>query len=100
MCRFTRPFYDHLLVQQWMPAIGGLAAKLECGARWADVGCGAGLALIRLAQAFPNSTFVGYDSFDGPARARAPGRRRGAGSRIVSASSRSTRRTGCPSPSM
>ena len=65
MCRFSRPFYDHLLVQQWVPAIDGLAAKLERGARWADVGCGAGLALIRLAQAYPNSRFVGYDRFDG-----------------------------------
>jgi len=65
MCRFTRPFYDHLLVQQWVPAIQGLQERLERGVRWADVGCGAGLALIRLAQAFPSSTFVGYDAFDG-----------------------------------
>ena len=65
MCRFTRPFYDHLLVQQWVPAIEGLQERLERGVRWADVGCGAGLALIRLAQAFPNSSFVGYDGFDG-----------------------------------
>ncbi len=64
MCRFTRPFYDHLLVQQWVPAIDGLKDRLERGVRWADVGCGAGLALIRLAQAFPRSTFVGYDRFD------------------------------------
>jgi len=65
MCRFTRPFYDHLLVQQWIPAIAGLEEKLRRGVRWADVGCGAGLALIRLAQAFPNSTFAGYDAFGG-----------------------------------
>jgi 2-polyprenyl-3-methyl-5-hydroxy-6-metoxy-1,4-benzoquinol methylase len=65
MCRFTRPFYDHLLVQQWIPAIAGLEEKLRRGVRWADVGCGAGLALIRLAQAFPSSTFTGYDRFDG-----------------------------------
>jgi 2-polyprenyl-3-methyl-5-hydroxy-6-metoxy-1,4-benzoquinol methylase len=65
MCRFSRPFYEHLLVQQWVPAIDGLQEKLERGVRWADVGCGGGLALIRLAQAFPGSTFVGYDAFDG-----------------------------------
>ena len=64
MCRFSRPFYNHLLVQQWIPAIDGLAERLEQGARWADVGCGAGHALIRLAEAYPNSTFVGYDQFD------------------------------------
>src|SRR6201985_3542094 len=64
MCRFSRPFYNHLLVQQWIPAIDGLAERLEHGARWADVGCGAGHALIRLAEAYPNSTFVGYDQLD------------------------------------
>jgi ubiquinone/menaquinone biosynthesis C-methylase UbiE len=29
------------------------------------VGCGAGLAVIRLAEAFPASRFVGYDNFEG-----------------------------------
>ena len=64
MCRFSRPFYNHQLVQQWIPAIDGLAERMETGARWADVGCGAGHALIRLADTYPNSTFVGYDQFD------------------------------------
>ena len=39
---------------------------------WADVGCGGGIALIRLAQAFPNSTFVGYDAFAGQIELRPP----------------------------
>jgi SAM-dependent methyltransferase len=65
MFRFSRSFYDNLLVQHWIPAIDGLREKLERGARVADVGCGAGRALIRLAQAFPASTFVGYDAFEG-----------------------------------
>ena len=30
----------------------------------ADVGCGWGRALIKLAQAFPNSRYVGYDIFE------------------------------------
>ena len=64
MCRFSRPFYRNLLVQQWVPAVDGLAERLEGGARWADVGCGAGQALIQLGLAFPNSTFVGYDQFE------------------------------------
>ena len=34
--------------------------KLEKGALVADVGCGRGRAIIKLAQAFPNSKFVGY----------------------------------------
>jgi SAM-dependent methyltransferase len=65
MCRFSRSFYDNLLVQQWVPSVPGLHERLGRGVRWADVGCGAGLALVRLAQAFPASTFVGYDSFEG-----------------------------------
>jgi SAM-dependent methyltransferase len=65
MCRFSRPAYEHALVQQWVPGIEGLRERLEHGARFADVGCGSGLAVIRLAQAFPRSTFVGYDAFEG-----------------------------------
>lgn len=65
MCRFSGPFYNNLLVQQWIPAVDGLSDRLERGVGWADVGCGAGQALIRLAEAYPNSTFVGYDQFDG-----------------------------------
>ena len=30
----------------------------------ADVGCGWGRALIKLAQAFPNSRYIGYDIFE------------------------------------
>ncbi len=65
MCRFSGPFYNNHLVQQWIPAMDGLAERIERGVGWADVGCGAGQALIRLAEAYPNSTFVGYDQFDG-----------------------------------
>jgi 2-polyprenyl-3-methyl-5-hydroxy-6-metoxy-1,4-benzoquinol methylase len=65
MARFSRSFYDNQLVQQWVPAVNGLEQRLTDGVSWADVGCGSGLALIRLAQAFPDSTFVGYDSFEG-----------------------------------
>jgi SAM-dependent methyltransferase len=65
MYRFSRPLYDNALVQRWIPAAGDLAERLRAGARCADVGCGSGLALIRLAQAFPRSTFVGYDAFEG-----------------------------------
>jgi hypothetical protein len=49
------------LLVEWIPRMPALAARLGGGARVADVGCGRGLALIRLAQAFPRSTFVGYD---------------------------------------
>lgn len=64
MERFGASMYDNLLVPVWIPAIPGLRDKLERGAQVADVGCGSGRALITLAQAFPNSHYVGYDSFE------------------------------------
>jgi SAM-dependent methyltransferase len=39
-------------------------AKLERGTTLCDVGCGQGRAVIKLAQAFPRSTFVGYDVYE------------------------------------
>lgn len=63
---------DAMLVSQWVPAVAGLAQRLGEGARVADVGCGGGHALVLLAQAFPQSRFVGYDMFaDNLSRARA-----------------------------
>jgi ubiquinone/menaquinone biosynthesis C-methylase UbiE len=40
-------------------------AKLRGGARVADVGCGYGISTILLAQAYPSSTFIGYDAHAG-----------------------------------
>jgi len=47
---------DHIL-----PLVPGLIEKLEDGIDVLDVGCGSGRAMIRLAERFPNSRFVGYD---------------------------------------
>jgi 2-polyprenyl-3-methyl-5-hydroxy-6-metoxy-1,4-benzoquinol methylase len=48
--------------------------KLEAGIKVADLGCGAGIALIEMARAFPNSEFHGYDlSRNAIARARENG---------------------------
>ncbi len=44
-----------------IPRIPGLKEKLSAGARVLDVGCGSGLLMIRLAQAFPNCEFVGIE---------------------------------------
>jgi SAM-dependent methyltransferase len=63
MARFTAPWFDHHLVGAWLPLLPELRARLEDGVRWADVGCGAGRAVIRLAQEFPQSTFAGFDVF-------------------------------------
>jgi SAM-dependent methyltransferase len=48
-------------VEGWLPALDGVVQKLEDGASVADVGCGLGASTILMAQAFPASTFVGYD---------------------------------------
>ena len=55
--------FDNLLVQRWIPSIPQVQQKLEQGALVADVGCGAGGALIKLALAFPNSRFLGFDLY-------------------------------------
>ncbi len=78
MERFTNIWFENLLTQQWIPAMPDVQAKLERGALLADVGCGRGRALIKLAQAFPNSRYVGYDIF-GPSVERASANARAAG---------------------
>jgi SAM-dependent methyltransferase len=59
--RFFRPNYRAHLVNEWIPALGDIEAKLEAGAKVADVGCGLGTSTILMAQAYPKSTFVGFD---------------------------------------
>jgi SAM-dependent methyltransferase len=59
--RFFRPSYNAHLVAEWLPALDGVVAKLEAGARVADIGCGYGASTIIMAQAFPKSTFLGSD---------------------------------------
>jgi SAM-dependent methyltransferase len=63
--RFFRPGYNAYLVAEWLPALDGAVENLEHGAVVADVGCGHGSSTILMAQAFPASTFVGYDYHDG-----------------------------------
>jgi SAM-dependent methyltransferase len=59
--RFFRPGYAASLVPAWLPALDGVVPKLERGAAVADVGCGHGASTILMAEAYPNSTFSGYD---------------------------------------
>ena len=60
--RFFRSSYLGNLIQAWIPALDGMEAKLRAGARVADIGCGHGASTIIMAQAYPNSRFVGFDS--------------------------------------
>ncbi len=60
---FTRPVFANQLTQHWLPALPDVQAKLSSGdlVRIAEVGCGEGLAAIRIAQTYPNAQIDGYD---------------------------------------
>jgi ubiquinone/menaquinone biosynthesis C-methylase UbiE len=62
--KFFRPGYRANLVAAWLPALDGVVAKLEAGARVADMACGAGASTLVMAAAFPNSLFTGFDYHD------------------------------------
>ena len=59
--RMLGPWARLALVPTIVPALEGVAERLEAGALVADVGCGAGVALTALAEAYPRSTFHGYE---------------------------------------
>ncbi len=59
--RFFRPGYRSNLTAAWIPALEGVEAKLKAGAHVADVGCGHGASSIAMAEAYPASTFTGFD---------------------------------------
>ncbi|MGH9109089.1 MAG: class I SAM-dependent methyltransferase [Acidimicrobiales bacterium] len=59
--RTLGPWCRLALVPRILPAMGGVLEHLNAGARVADVGCGAGVALLAMAEAFPRSHFDGFD---------------------------------------
>ncbi len=70
----------------------GVVAKLQAGAKVADVGCGHGASTLVMAQAFQRRRFVGYD-YHGPSITTANARAREAGlSRAGGVFSRPVRR--------
>jgi 2-polyprenyl-3-methyl-5-hydroxy-6-metoxy-1,4-benzoquinol methylase len=81
--RFTAGWFENLLLPVWVPAMPRVQTALETGADVADIGCGRGRALIKLAQAFPKSRYVGYDVFE-PAvqQAKARAEEAGVGDRV------------------
>lgn len=69
---------DVSLIQTTLPLIPGLVERFQAGIDVADIGCGSGHAINVMAQAFPNSLFVGYDfSEEGIAAAQAEAKRLG-----------------------
>ena len=44
-----------------LPLVPDLKERLEAGIAVADLGCGAGRALLHMAERFPRSTFTGFD---------------------------------------
>src|SRR5262249_8182695 len=71
-------WFENLLLQQWIPAMPDVKAHLQRGCDVADVGCGRGRGIIKLAEAFPRSRYVGFDNF-GPTVAQATENAREAG---------------------
>lgn len=59
--RSFEPWSRSYLLQVVLPALDGAVSRLESGAQVADIGCGAGGAALRMAQAFPKSSVTGYD---------------------------------------
>jgi SAM-dependent methyltransferase len=59
--RGLAPWTRALLVPLVLPKLPGVVEKLTAGGCAADVGCGAGVALLEMAKAFPKSDFHGFD---------------------------------------
>jgi SAM-dependent methyltransferase len=59
--RLLAPWFRTQLVPVALPRLDGVVAKLEAGAKVADIGCGSGIAVIEMAKAYPRSSFTGYD---------------------------------------
>jgi SAM-dependent methyltransferase len=81
--KFFRPGYAANLITSWIPALDGVEDKLKTGARVADVGCGHGASTILMAQAYPQSEFVGFDYHEGSVvAARESARKNGVSDRV------------------
>ena len=59
---FFRNGYRASLVPEWLPSLEGVVPRLQAGARVADIGCGHGHSTLLMAEAFPNSRFLGIDT--------------------------------------
>jgi SAM-dependent methyltransferase len=61
--RFTRPMFDQLLGEEWLPAIEDVHRRLlaDPPARVADVACGEGRSSMAIARAYPAVSVDGID---------------------------------------
>ncbi|MBX3390828.1 MAG: methyltransferase domain-containing protein [Phycisphaeraceae bacterium] len=60
--RFFAANYRGNLVGNWIPSMDGAESRLKSGAVVADIGCGHGSSTILMAQAYPKSRFIGFDT--------------------------------------
>ena len=70
--RLSAPLFQNFLTKVWIAQLlPDVHQKLSTGAEVADVGCGAGRALVEMAHAYPRSHFSGYEpDFASAKRAR------------------------------
>lgn len=59
--RMHRPWFEHLLIEEWLPRIPGIVERLRRGISVLDIACGLGRASVALASAYPESRVVGID---------------------------------------
>ncbi len=59
--RSFEPWNQANLLRRVLPALSDIEQRLDDGANVVDVGCGAGSAVLLLAERFPDSRFIGYD---------------------------------------
>jgi SAM-dependent methyltransferase len=80
----NRPVYTRLLVQDWLPRVPDLHARLGSGdARVAELGCGEGWAAVALAAGYPGLQVDGFDADDASvAAARAHAGEHGVADRV------------------
>ncbi|MEZ5933501.1 MAG: class I SAM-dependent methyltransferase [Alphaproteobacteria bacterium] len=88
---FFRPTYANAIGQERLPALDGVDAKLKAGAKVADIGCGVGFSTLLMADAYPESSFVGFDFHEesiAEARSHATGHGSGARGRFETAAAK------------
>jgi SAM-dependent methyltransferase len=59
--RVNAPLYAESLVADWLAGDAELTSQLSTGVEVVDLGCGDGTATRLMAEAFPNSKFIGVD---------------------------------------